>query len=101
MYQLYCKYICLALFLRLIIYKGKAKRSTPMQSYIYLLSWHIISTWNSVGFILSWAQTCATFYTKKETTKDGMAELQSIFQNFKVKVNQMWTTDRRRDIINP
>ena len=33
--------------------------------------------------------------TKQETSKDGMAGLQSKFPNFDTKVNQMWTTDRR------
>ena len=35
--------------------------------------------------------------SKQETAKDGMAGLQSKFQNFNTKVNQMWTTDRQTD----
>ena len=42
---------------------------------------------------------CNPAKNKQETAEDGMAGLQSKFQNFNAKVNQ--NVDRQTDIINP
>ena len=45
------------------------------------------------GHHLSIGHNCAAIWPK--TTEDGMARLQSRFQKFYAKVNQIWTTDRQ------
>ena len=55
----------------------------------------------------NWQTTCVSqewLFLEQETAEDGMAGLQSKFQNLNAKVIQRLTkmlTDRRTDIINP